>query len=45
MKENTSSRHEAYPKDAKRRERPPALWLLFLYVFSTPPEPALCKLG
>ena len=25
-------------------ERPLALWLLFLYVFS-PPGPALCKLG
>ena len=30
----------------KREERPPTqLWLLFLYVFSPPPGPALCKLG
>ena len=30
----------------RREERPPAqFWLLFLYVFSPPPEPALCKLG
>ena len=27
-----------------RGERPPALWLLFLYVFPSP-GPALCKLG
>ena len=29
----------------RERERPPALWLLFLYVFSPPPGPSLCKLG
>ena len=28
----------------RERERPPALWLLFLYFFP-PPGPALCKLG
>ena len=29
-----------------REERPLAqFWLLFLYVFSPPPGPALCKLG
>ena len=29
-----------------REEKPLAqLWLLFLYVFSPTPEPALCKLG
>ena len=33
------------PKDEKRRETLPALRLLFLYVFSPPPGPALCKLG
>ena len=35
----------ADPKDAKRRETPAQFWLLILYVFSLPPEPALCKLG
>ena len=30
----------------RREERPLAqFWLLFLYVFSPPPGPALCKLG
>ena len=27
------------------RKRPPPLWLLFLYIFFSPPGPALCKLG
>ena len=37
----------ANPKDMKRRERerPLALRLLFLHVFSPPPRPVLCKLG
>ena len=35
----------ADPKDEKRRETPAQFWLFFLYVFSLPPEPALCKLG
>ena len=30
---------------ACERERPLALWLLFLHVFSPPPEAAVCKLG
>ena len=29
----------------QREERPQALWLFFLYVFSPPPGPALYKLG
>ena len=30
----------------QREEKPPdQFWLLFLYVFSPPPGPALCKLG
>ena len=33
----------ADPKHAKRREVPAQFWLLFLYVFSPPPGPALCK--
>ena len=32
----------ADPKHAKRREVPAQFWLLFLYVFSPPPGPALC---
>ena len=32
-------------QNTRREERPPAMWLLFLYVFSPPPGPALCKLG
>ena len=46
-KENTSSRHEGRPTQKMQRdEKPPAqFWLLFLYVFSPPPESALCKLG
>ena len=46
-KENTSSRREDWPtQKMQREERTPAqFWLLFLYVFSFPPEPALCKLG
>ena len=41
----------ANPKDEEKRERvreqerPPALWLLFLYAFSPLPGPTLCKLG
>ena len=49
IKENTSSRHDGcQPKRCEeQRERPPALWLLFLcFIFySLPPGPALCKLG
>ena len=48
IKENTSSRHEDMPTQKTRRgdrERSPTLWLLFLYVFSPPPGPALRKLG
>ena len=45
-KENTSLRHEGRPTQKTQREEKPAqFWLLFLYVFSPPPEPALCKLG
>ena len=29
----------------EERERPSALWFLFLYVSPPPPGPALCKLG
>ena len=32
-------------KHGHRRERPPALWLLFLYVFFSSPGPALRKSG
>ena len=41
-KENTSSRHEGRLTEKKRGAQ---FWLLFLCVFSPPPEPALCKLG
>ena len=55
IKENTSLRREDMQTQKMRRgerenehvsgrERPLALWLLFLYVFSSP-GPALCKLG
>ena len=46
-KENTSLRHEGgLTQKTRREERPPGqFWLLFLYVFSPSPEPALCKLG
>ena len=46
-KENTSSRCEGQlTQKTRREEKPPAqFWLLFLYVFSPHPEPALCKLG
>jgi len=33
------------PRRLKRREAPAEFWLLFLYVFSSPPEPSLCKLS
>ena len=47
IKENTCPRHEGMlTQKTKREERPPTqLWLLFLYVFSPLPGPALCKLG
>ena len=39
----------ADPKDMKRRERererPPAIWLLYLYIFSSRPGPAVCRVG
>ena len=35
----------ANPKDMKRREVPQPNFGSFLYVFSPPPGPALCKLG
>ena len=35
----------ADPKDVKGREAPGLILVLFLYVFSPPPGPALCKLG
>ena len=40
-------RHEGGPtQKLQREEKPPAqFWLLFLFAFSPPPEPALCKLG
>ena len=46
-KGNTSSRHEGMLtqktwREEREPERPLALWLLFLYVFSLPPGPALC---
>ena len=46
-KENTPSRHEGGPTQKTQREEKPEaqFWLLSLYVFSPPPEPALCKLG
>ena len=46
-KENTSLRCEGgLTQKTQREEKPPAeIWLLFLYDFSPPPEPALCKLG
>ena len=46
VNENTSLRHEGEPTQKTQREEKPAqFWLLFLYVFSPPPELALCKLG
>ena len=56
IKENTSSKREGMltrkmqregeteSMCVQERERDLALWLLFLYVFSSP-RPALCKLG
>ena len=35
----------ADPNDVKRRGPPTQFWLLFLYGFSPPVGPALCKLG
>ena len=44
-KENTSSRSEGrLTQKTQREEKPAQFWLLFLYVFSPPPELALCKL-
>ena len=42
-----ATRHEGRSTQKTwREEKPPAqFWLLFVYVFSPPPEPALCKLG
>ena len=46
VKENTSLICEGMPtQKMQREERPPACWLLFLYVFFSSPGPALCKLG
>ena len=45
IKENTSTRHEGtttQKMQREERERPLALWLLFLYVFFSSPGPALC---
>ena len=36
---------QANPSDAKKRGALTQFWLLFLCVFSPPPEPTLCKLG
>ena len=46
-KENTSLRHEGRPTQKTQREEKATaqFWLLFLYGFSPPPEPALCQLG
>ena len=46
-KENVSSRREGGHTQKKQREEKPGtqFWLLFLYIFSPLPEPALCKLG
>ena len=41
-KENTSQSREGTPSQKKREAQ---FWLLFLYVWSPPPEPVLCKLG
>ena len=35
----------ADPKKQREERHVAQFWLLFLYVFSPPPEPALCKLG
>ena len=35
----------ANPKDAKWREAPAQFWFLFLFFFSFPHGPTLCKLG
>ena len=45
-KGNTSSRCKGSQTQKKRREEKPEaqFWLLFLYIFSPPPEPDLCKL-
>ena len=47
IKENKCLRQEGMlTQKTKREARPPTqLWLLFLYVFSPLPGPALCKLG
>ena len=43
-KENTCLSCEGGPTQKMWREEAQS-WLLFLYVFSPPPEPVLCKLG
>ena len=45
--ENKSLRREGEQTQKTRREEKSRaqFWLLFLYVFSPYPEPALCKLG
>ena len=42
-----SLRHEGRQTQKMQREEKPEaqFWLLLLYVFSPPPQPALCKLG
>ena len=46
-KDSTPSRIEGgLTQNTRRAEKPAAqFWFLFLYVFSPPPMPALCKLG
>ena len=47
-KESTSSRHEGGPTQKKHREERESLNFgssFYLFFFSPPPEPALCKLG
>ena len=44
-KENASSRCEGGSTQKTQREDRGSILLLFLYVFSPPSEPALCKLG
>ena len=35
---------EGRPRDRREDKLPAQFWLLFIYVFSPAPEPALCKL-
>ena len=44
-RENERERKKKEREHMHKRERPPAFWLLFLYVFFHPSGPALCKLG